>query len=70
VNAYERVEVFLHVFLKSALDCGACCFSCSGRFTHKERTSGTHCIEDWMVPRFAVVKKNISDAAGNLIPVI
>jgi hypothetical protein len=51
MKAYGGVDVYIHVFLTSALVGGEWSVSRSGRFTGGERASGIHWIGDWMGPR-------------------
>jgi hypothetical protein len=45
MKAYGRVDVYIHVFLTSALVGGEWSVSRPGRFTPWEKASGTHWIE-------------------------
>jgi hypothetical protein len=51
MKTYGGVDVWIHVFLTSALVGGELSTSCRGRFTSGERAPGTHWIEDWVGPR-------------------
>jgi hypothetical protein len=51
VNTYGGVEVWLHVFLTSALDDGEWSASRTGHINPKEGVPGTHWIRDWVGPR-------------------
>jgi hypothetical protein len=54
------MEVWIQAFLTSALDVGEWSASRPGRFTPRERASGTHWTGGWVDPRAgleAVVKK-------------
>jgi hypothetical protein len=46
MKTYGGVDVYIHVFLTSALDGGGWSASCTGRSTPGERVPGTH----WMCP--------------------
>jgi hypothetical protein len=62
MKAYGGVELYLHVFLTSALDGGEWSASRCGRFTPRERVPGTHWIGGRVGPRAvldAVVKRKI-----------
>jgi hypothetical protein len=50
MKAYGGVDVYIHVFLTSALVGGESA-SRPGRFTREERAPGTHRIEGWVGPR-------------------
>jgi hypothetical protein len=45
------VEIYLHVFLTSALDGGEWSASRPGCFTPREKARDTHCIGGWVGPR-------------------
>jgi hypothetical protein len=51
MKAYGGVNVWIHIFLTSALDGGEWSTSRPGRFTHRERDPGTHWIGGWVNPR-------------------
>jgi hypothetical protein len=51
MKAYRGVNVEIHTFLISALAGGEWSTSRAGRFIHGERTTGTHWIGGWVVPR-------------------
>jgi hypothetical protein len=51
MKTYWGVEVYLHVFLISALDEGEWLASRPGRFTPRERAAGTHQVRGWVSPR-------------------
>jgi hypothetical protein len=51
MKAYWGVEVYLYSFLTSALDGGKWSASRPGRFTAREKASGTHRIGGWVGPR-------------------
>jgi hypothetical protein len=62
MKAYWGVEVYLHAFFILTLDGGECSASQRGRFTPRERASGTHWIEDWVGLKAgldAVVRKKV-----------
>jgi hypothetical protein len=50
MKAYGVVDIYIHIFLTSALAGGEWSASHSGRFTPGERTPGTHLIGDWVDP--------------------
>jgi hypothetical protein len=52
------VEVYIHSLLTSALDGGEWSASRPGRFTHRERATGTQWIGGWVGPR-AVLDKMV-----------
>jgi hypothetical protein len=54
MKAYGGVDVQIHIFLTSALAGGEWSASRPGRFTPRERASGTHWIEGWVDPRAGV----------------
>jgi hypothetical protein len=51
MKAYWGVEVWIHIFLTSALVGGEWSASRRGRFTPKERAPGTHWRGGWVGPR-------------------
>jgi hypothetical protein len=51
MKAYGRVDVWIHIFLTSPLAGGEWSASRPGRFTPREKASGTHCIGSWVDPR-------------------
>jgi hypothetical protein len=51
MKAYVGVDVYIHIFLASALAGDEWSVSRHGRFTPEERASGTHWIGGWMDPR-------------------
>jgi hypothetical protein len=51
MKAYGEVDVWIDVFLTSALVGGEWTASRPGRFTPGERAPGTHFIGDWVGPR-------------------
>jgi hypothetical protein len=51
MKTYGVVEVYLQAFLTSALDGGECSASCPGRFTPRERATGTHWIGGCVGPQ-------------------
>jgi hypothetical protein len=51
MKTYGGVDVYIHVFLTSALAGGEWSASRLGRFTSAERAPGTHWIGDWVGPR-------------------
>jgi hypothetical protein len=51
MKAYGGVEVYIHVFLTSALDGGEWSASRPGRFTPGEKTPGNHWTGVWVGPR-------------------
>jgi hypothetical protein len=48
---YGGVDVYIHIFLTSALAGGDLSAPRSGRFTPGERAPGTHWIGGWVEPR-------------------
>jgi hypothetical protein len=48
MKAYGRVDVYIHIFLTSAPVGGEWSSSRPGRFTPRERVSGTHWIGGWV----------------------
>jgi len=50
LTEHHAVKVQLHTFLTSALDGGEWSASCPGRFTPKERATGTHWIAGFVGP--------------------
>jgi hypothetical protein len=62
MKTYGGVDVWIHVFLTSALVRGAWSASRPDRFTPGEGAPCTHCIEGWVGPRVgldAVEKRKI-----------
>jgi hypothetical protein len=51
MKAYGGVDVYIHVFVTSALVGGKWSASCPGRFTPGERAAGTHWIGGWVGPK-------------------
>jgi hypothetical protein len=51
MKAYRGVDVYIHIFLTSALVGGEWSTSRLGRFTPGERAPGTHWIGGWVDPR-------------------
>jgi hypothetical protein len=51
MKAYRGVDVYIHVFLTSALVGGELSASRPGRFTAGERSPGTHWRGGWVGPR-------------------
>jgi hypothetical protein len=51
MKAYGGVDVYILIFLTSALDGGEWSASHPGHFTPEERAPGTHCIGGWVGPR-------------------
>jgi hypothetical protein len=51
MKAYGGVDVYIHIFLTSALAGGEWSPSRPGRFTPTERAPGTHWIRGWVDPR-------------------
>jgi hypothetical protein len=51
MKAYGGVDVYIHIFLTSALGRGEWSASRPGRFTPGERAPGTHWIRGWVDPR-------------------
>jgi hypothetical protein len=50
MKAYGGVDVYIHIFLTSALAGGGWSASRPGRFTPGERAPGTHWIGEWVDP--------------------
>jgi hypothetical protein len=51
MKRYGGVDVYIHLFLTSALVAGEWSASRPSRFTQRESVSGTHWIGDWVGPR-------------------
>jgi hypothetical protein len=51
MKVYAGVDVWIYIFLTSALAGGEWSSSRPGRFTPEERAPGTHWIGGWMDPR-------------------
>jgi hypothetical protein len=70
MKTYGGVEVYINIFLTSALVGSEWLASRPGRFTPKERAPGTHWIGDWVDPRTGVDVEKILDPTGtrNQIP--
>jgi hypothetical protein len=51
MKTYGGVDVYIHIFLTSALVGGEWSNSLPGRFTPEESAPGTHCIGGWVGPR-------------------
>jgi hypothetical protein len=51
MKVYGGVDVYIHIFLTSALVGGEWSASRPGRFTPGERAPGTHWLEGWVSPR-------------------
>jgi hypothetical protein len=51
MKGYEEVDVWIHIFLPSALSGGEWSVSRPGRFTPRERAPGTNWIWGWVEPR-------------------
>jgi hypothetical protein len=51
MKTYERVDVYVHIFLTSALAGGEWSASRLGRVTPGKRAPGTHWIGGWVDPR-------------------
>jgi hypothetical protein len=51
MKACGGVDVYIHIFLTSALAGGEWSASRPGHFTLGERAPGTHCIGGWVDPR-------------------
>jgi hypothetical protein len=51
MKEYGGVDVYIHIFLTSALAGGEWSASRLGRFTPGERSPGTHWIGGWVDPR-------------------
>jgi hypothetical protein len=51
MKAYKGVDVWIHIFLTSALAGGEWSASHPCRFTPRERAPGTHWIGSWVSPR-------------------
>jgi hypothetical protein len=54
MKAYGGVDVYIHIFLASALTGGEWSASRPGRFTPGERAPGTHWIGGWVDPTAGV----------------
>jgi hypothetical protein len=54
MKAYGAIDVYIHIFLTSALFGVEWSASRPGHFTHGERASGTHWIAGWVDPRAAL----------------
>jgi hypothetical protein len=69
MNAYGGVDVYVHVFLTSALVGGEWSALTPVRFTPGERVPDTHQIRDWLGPRAGLddVEK-ILDPIGTRTP--
>jgi hypothetical protein len=71
MKVYGGVEVYVHVFLTSALLGGEWSASRPGHFTPKERVPGIHWIGGWVGPRAGlddVEKRKNPDPSGNRTP--
>jgi hypothetical protein len=51
MKAYGGVDVYIHIFLTSALVGGELSASRPGRFTFGERAPGSHWVGGWVEPR-------------------
>jgi hypothetical protein len=51
MKAYGGVDVWIHIFLTSALAGGGWSASRPGRITPGEKAPGAHCIGGWVDPR-------------------
>jgi hypothetical protein len=51
MKAYEEVDIYIRIFLTSALAEGEWSATTHSRFTPGERASGTHWIGGWVHPR-------------------
>jgi hypothetical protein len=51
MKVYEGVDVWIHIFLTSALAGGEWSVSCPGRFTPRESAPSTHWTGGWVDPR-------------------
>jgi hypothetical protein len=51
MKVYEGVDVYIHIFLTSALVAGVWSASRPGRYTLGERARGTHWIGGWVDAR-------------------
>jgi hypothetical protein len=51
MKTYGGVDVYIRVFLTSALAAGEWSASCPGRFTRGAKSSGTHWTGGWVNPR-------------------
>jgi hypothetical protein len=51
MKAYVGMDVYIHIFLTSALAGGELSVSRPSRFTPGERAPGTHWLGGWMDPR-------------------
>jgi hypothetical protein len=68
MKAYEEVDVYIHVFLTSALVGGEWSASCTCHFTPGKRTLSAHWIGGWVGPRAgldAVEKRNFLTLQGH-----
>jgi hypothetical protein len=67
MKAYGEVDVYIDIFLTSALVGGKWSASQRGRFTTGERAPDTHCLGGWVDPRAGlddVEKINFLTLAG------
>jgi hypothetical protein len=65
---YGGVDVYIHVYLTSALDGAEWSDSRPGHFTSDERAPVAHFVRGWVGPRAGVdafAKRNVYSPAGN-----
>jgi hypothetical protein len=61
MKTYGGMDVWIHVFLASALVVGKWWASRPDRFTSGERTTGSHWIGGWVGPRTGAYRNSNSD---------